>query len=87
MKSTAGTGVIVVKGREAQVRYDLVQSGQPGAAVVGQIFGDPATIHDAFYTPGLSLRLENGHCASVVLQTCETSGAADVRVSGEMPWD
>jgi len=78
----------MLHGRVAPVLYDLVQTGDSaGSPIVGQVFGDASMLFDAFHSPGLKLRLENGRCASVVLSNCETRGAADVRVQGGMPWD
>lgn len=88
MKSTSGAGVLVACGRQIHILYDLVQPDRPeGAPVVGQIFGDAEALHDAFYAAGSTLRLANGRTASIVLQNCESRGAADVRIVGPMQWD
>ena len=88
MKSTSGAGVLVAHGKEIKVLYDLVQSSaNPDAPIVGQIFGKADDLQQAFYAPHSLLRLANGHAASVVLQNCESRGAADVRVDGPLQWD
>jgi hypothetical protein len=88
MKSMSGSGVLVARGREIKVLYDLVQSDTAaGAPVVGQIFGEADALQQAFYTSPSVLRLANGHAATIVLQNCESRGVADVRVDGPIDWD
>jgi hypothetical protein len=88
MKSTSGAGVLFACGRQIHILYDLVQQeGLESAPVVGQIFGDAEALHEAFYAPRSTLRLANGRTAAVVLQNCESRGAADVRIVGPMRWD
>ena len=88
MKSMSGSGVLVAHGKEFPVMYDLVQDDSAAdAPVEGKIFGDPDALQEAFYAPDSVLRLANGHAASIVLQNCETRGAADVRVDGPISWD
>ncbi len=87
MKSMSGSGVLVARGKEFAVLYDLVQDDSPDAPVQGQIFGKPDELQQAFYAPDSVLRLANGHAAAIVLQNCETRGAADVRVDGPIAWE
>ena len=88
MNSMSGSGVLVAKGREINVLYDLVQNDRTaGAPVVGQIFGEADALQQAFHAPGWVLRMANGHAATVVLQNCESRGVADVRVDGPIDWD
>lgn len=88
MKSTSGAGVLVARGRQIHILYDLVQADAPkDAPVEGQIFGDADALLDAFNAPRSILRLANGRSASIVLQNCESRGAAEVRIVGPMHWD
>ena len=88
MNSMSGSGVLVARGREIKVLYDLVQNDPAGTApVVGQIFGEADALQQAFHSSRLVLRLANGHAATVVLQNCESRGVADVRVDGHIDWD
>ena len=88
MKSMSGSGVLVAHGKEIEVMYDLVQDDSAAdAPVEGKIFAEPSALQEAFYAPHSVLRLANGHAATIVLQNCETRGAADVRVDGTISWD
>ena len=88
MKSMSGSGVLVVRGREIKVLYDLVQTDPAGETpVVGQIFGEADALQQAFEAPRSLLRLANGHAATIVLQNCESRGVADVRIEGPIDWD
>ncbi len=88
MKSMSGAGVLVAQGKEIKVLYDLVQTDAPGeTGVVGQVFGEADALQYALHSSQSVLRLANGHAASVVLQNCDSRGAADVKVEGPIDWD
>ena len=88
MKSTSGAGVLVAHGRQIHILYDLVQPDEPkGGPVVGQIFGDAEALHDAFCTARWPGAGSSGRTASIVLENCESRGAADVKIVGPMHWD
>ena len=87
MKSMSGAGVLVAQGKEIDVLYDLVQNDAVEPVVVGQIFGEADALQYALHASHPVLRLANGHAATVVLQNCDSRGAADVRVDGPIDWD
>ena len=87
MKSMSGAGVLVAQGREINVLYDLVQNDAAEPVVVGQVFGEADALQRALHASHSILRLANGHAATVVLQNCDSRGAADVRVDGPIDWD
>ena len=87
MKSMSGAGVLVAHGKEIKVLYDLVQNDAADVSAVGQIFGEADALQEALHAPHAVLRLANGHAADIVLQNCESRGAADVHITGPVAWE
>jgi hypothetical protein len=88
MKTMGGSGALLSGGREAPVRYDLVEAnGEGGVRAEGEVFGDAEALRAVYASGPCVLRLETGEPLRAFLEDCRSSaGVADIRVIDPVVW-